>query len=68
VALLEEVCHWEWALRFQKPPSFPVGLSLSLTHACGSDVSPQLLLQHHAYMSAAMLSTMVAMGYNPLEL
>lgn len=21
---LEEVCHWEWALTFQKPMAFPV--------------------------------------------
>jgi hypothetical protein len=24
VALLEEMCHWEWALRFKDPISFPV--------------------------------------------
>ena len=23
MALLEEVCHWQWALRFQKPMSCP---------------------------------------------
>jgi hypothetical protein len=28
VALLEEVCHWEWALRFQKLIPGPVSLSL----------------------------------------
>ena len=28
VALLEEVCDWGWALRFQKPLPSPVSLSL----------------------------------------
>jgi hypothetical protein len=32
VALLEGVCHWGWALRFQTRPS----LSLSLPAACSS--------------------------------
>jgi hypothetical protein len=31
VALLEEVCHWEWALRFQKPMLGPVSLCLCLS-------------------------------------
>lgn len=30
VALLEEVCHWGWALSFKKPMSFLVSSSLSL--------------------------------------
>jgi hypothetical protein len=28
VALLKEVCHWGWALRFQNPMSSPVSVSL----------------------------------------
>jgi hypothetical protein len=27
VALLEEMCHWGWALRFQNPKPDPVSLS-----------------------------------------
>ena len=29
MALLEEVCHWGWALRFQKPMPGPVSISVS---------------------------------------
>lgn len=37
VALLEEVCHRGWALKFQKTLAIPS--VLPLPHACGSDVS-----------------------------
>lgn len=40
------------ALRFQKPVLLPVS---SHTHACGSDVSSQRLLQHHDYLPVATL-------------
>ena len=43
-------------------------VSLSLPSACGSDTSSQLLLQHHAYLSVAMLSAMMVMDSNPREL
>jgi len=33
---LEEVCRWEWALKFQKPQPGLVALSFSLPAACGS--------------------------------
>lgn len=53
---LEEVRHRDaWTLNFQKPTPGQVlhSLSLSLPAVCGSDVSSQLLLQHHAYWAAA---------------
>ena len=28
VALLEEVCHWQWALKILKPKAGPIALSL----------------------------------------
>lgn len=46
VVLLEDVCHWRCALRFQKPTPGPS--PLSLPHAYRSDVSSYLLLQHQA--------------------
>lgn len=60
VALLEEVCHWGVSFEVSKPylrrPSLP------LPSVCGSAVSSQLLLQHHVYLLAAILPTMVTMG------
>lgn len=54
VALLEKVCHGGggWALRFHSPiiPS-----KLSLFCACGSGISSQLLVGHHACLPAALL-------------
>jgi hypothetical protein len=50
VTLLEEVCHWNWTLRFQKPVSVSGSLSL---FACRSACSSKLLLQH--YVSDATL-------------
>ena len=34
VVLLEEVCHWGWDLRFQKPRPGPVSLSLLPVLGC----------------------------------
>ena len=42
VALLEEVCHCGWVLRFQKPTPFTALVSsLSQPHACVSDASSE---------------------------
>lgn len=41
--LLEEVCHWRWALRFQKTPT-TLWSELSLPLAWAWDVSSQLFL------------------------
>lgn len=51
VALLEEVCHCLWALRF--PKSHPIPKWLSLPLVVDKDVSFQPLLQHHAHLPAA---------------
>ena len=53
VALLEEVCHWEWALRFQKAHSnprvslflLPAGPDLELS---ATSPSPYLSTSGHA--------------------
>lgn len=61
VDLLEEVCHWSWALNFQKHRPFPtppfmfVNQIWTLSY-CASD------------MPAAMLSAMLIMDSNPWEL
>ena len=34
VSLLEEVCHWVWALKFQKPTPGPALLSLTYGLGC----------------------------------
>jgi hypothetical protein len=48
--LLEELCHWRWALRFQKFKPGPVSLSLP----ADLDVElSQLPLQHHVYLHAS---------------
>lgn len=44
------------------------GLALSLLPTCGSNVSSQLLLQHHAQMHDAMLATMRVMYFWNQEL
>jgi hypothetical protein len=67
VTLLKELCHWEQALRFQKPTLFPVSF-VFLPPACGSDVISQLLVQNHACLpAAAMLPTMVVIDSNSLN-
>ena len=48
VALLEEVCHWGWALGFQKPK--PGALSLSLLSA--SPAVCQSRCRHLSYLSS----------------
>ena len=50
MAFLKDVCHGE---RFQKTLTIP-SVSHSLLYGC-----PQLLLQHHAYLPAAMLPTIM---------
>lgn len=41
--------------------------SLCLSHACGSDVTSQLLLQYHAYLPAVILPTVMVMD-SPSEM
>jgi hypothetical protein len=53
VALLEEVCHRGWALRFQKHKQGPVSLSLLLPAI--PDVELSVLLQFHVCLHAVML-------------
>jgi hypothetical protein len=74
VALLEEVWPWGEAVRFQKPTLFPVSSLIACLlppscpaphphpthHACQSDVSSRLLLQHCACLPALMLPTLMA--------
>lgn len=48
MALLEKVCHWGLALRFQKPKPGPVCVSLCPKIKI---YNSQLLLQHHACLS-----------------
>jgi hypothetical protein len=59
VAMLEEVCHWWWTLRSQKPKSF------SLSSIClvfmGHYLSPQLLLQGYVCQQATILTSMMVM-------
>jgi hypothetical protein len=57
VALLEELYHWRWSLRFQKTMSIPVS---SPCYLCvGWDVSSQLLPQHHDCLAAEVISAMM---------
>jgi hypothetical protein len=51
-SLLKKVCHWEWALRFQKPKPVPV---LSLPANFGSRCR---ILSCHVCLQAARLPTM----------
>lgn len=53
-ALLGEVCHWRWALRFQMLKPGPVALSLFLLPA-DPDVENSWI-QHYVYLDAIMLS------------
>lgn len=59
MALLEEMDHWEWDLRFQKPKPFSVR-SLCLV-LLDQDVNSQLQLQlkHDACLLVALLSIMM---------
>ena len=57
--MLEEVCPWEWALRFQK---LEPGLMSQFLSAYGSGYSSQLWLQY-ACLHAAMVPTMLIMDY-----
>jgi hypothetical protein len=58
VALLEEVYHFGWTLRFQKPMLGLVSFSLQFVD---QDVSSQLLLQCPVCLSAALLPAMMVM-------
>jgi hypothetical protein len=54
MSLLEEVCHWKCALRFQRPKPNPVALSLFLLTAdlnvelSATSPAPCLPVFHHA--------------------
>lgn len=61
VVLLEEVWHWMWALRLQKPTPGPV--SLFLPTACGSRHNSQLLFQYYACLLPALLPGMMRTDY-----
>jgi hypothetical protein len=65
VALLEEVCHHRWALKFQRPEPLPV--SFPLPQAYRADVISQLLLQCQDCVPAAMLPAMLVMNSDPLD-
>ena len=65
VALLEKVCHWGQAWRFQKPTLFP-DVSFYLMFV-DEDVSSQLLHQCYPCLPAAMLQAMMAMDSDPLK-
>lgn len=67
VWFFEGVCHWGLcglAQRFQNPSSFPVS-SVSLLP---EDIKSQLLCQHYACLSSAMLPTIIAIDSTPLKL
>lgn len=64
VTLFEELCHWHWALRFQKTPGIPSSLYLLLVD---KDISSRLLLQPHVYLLAAMPFAIVIMDASPLK-
>ena len=66
IAVLEDVCHWVWALRFQKPKPF-LFKSLSAWWLLPQDVNSQLLLQCSACLCAAMVPAMI-INSNPREL
>jgi hypothetical protein len=53
---VEEVYHWAWALRFQKPMAFLVSFLCKML--IDDDISSQLLLQYHTYLSAAITVVM----------
>lgn len=43
-------------------------LSFTLPSGCGPDVSSELLPQHHAWLTPAILPVMMVMDFNPLKL
>ena len=63
MTLLEDVCHWGWALRFPKPMPSPSRFLCPLL----MDVSSQVFLQCHGCLPAAMFPTMKVMDSKPLE-
>ena len=67
VALLEEVCHWGWALRFHKPTLLYKPITgLSLSHACKSDISTQVPPMPYLFLPIARIPAMMSMNANPL--
>ena len=65
VALLKEICHWGWALRFQTPTQSPViHLCLVVVSQC---VNSQSLLQLHISLPVVMLPTKMVTG-SPSEM
>ena len=48
VDLLEEVCHWEWTLRFSKAQARPSGCLLLDTEFSATSLAPCLPVCHHA--------------------
>jgi hypothetical protein len=57
MALLEEVCYWEWTLRRLTP--FPIALSaLCSWITCKSSATAQ----HYLCLPAIMLTSLMAMG------
>lgn len=66
MALLEEVCHWEWALGVQKYLSLPVSyLYLLPVH---NNVSTQLVPQNNASLFIAMFPMVMGMDSSYLSL
>lgn len=49
MAFLQEVCHWQLTLRFQKP--MPILVSSVCFMPLDQDVNSPLLLQHYAGLS-----------------
>ena len=54
MVLLEEVCYWRWALRFQKPTLGAVSLSICLCLSVHPSVSVCLSLCVSLSLSAAL--------------
>ena len=62
VTLLEEVCHWGWALRFQVLKPDPVSLSLPAAYSV-QILNAQLYLQDHVCICASILPAITIMDY-----
>lgn len=59
--MLEDVCHSEQAVRFQKPMPFPIS---SLSHDFGSGRESSATASCNAHLPVAKLSFMIAMYSN----
>lgn len=62
MTLLEEICNWEWALRFQTPRHSYLSIYLFFPIVKRSDVSCELLLHHYACLPTVMLPIMMVMN------